>query len=309
MSNHKIIKEKLHQFRETYSYSEELLHLLFETLGEKYKNKKSKNSVLNNNIKQMTFITPDENVKKSFEKKKMDFLIKSKTDADIECNNNLDGEMLNNSEKKENKQLTTFTTNSSKLQIKDKKFDRKVNNYNNSVSNEPTENMLKKENSVFISKTIEKNKPIKNKVHNEEIDNSDDPVLNEDISNKFLKDDSIDVKLNSKIADPFFMTKDNNEYLSIAMKETVCNNDREYHVEKNKRNTNKSKIKLDEEIINIKRFRKQGESRISNAKHFISTTNEKLNELPVHPSWEAKRKQQASIQNIQFKGKKIKFDE
>lgn len=116
-------------------------------------------------------------------------------------------------------------------------------------------------------------------------------------------------------ADSFFFTRDNKEYLSISAK--PINDSEEFQVDHKEPRRIKPQSKSERFPSNHKQFKpKSNQSNsLGKRKNFDSTrgkpcdTKDAFAAPALHPSWIAKKKQSTIIQNSQFQGKKIKFDD
>lgn len=113
--------------------------------------------------------------------------------------------------------------------------------------------------------------------------------------------DSID--MSDSAVDPFFVTKDNKEYLSVSMKET----------QQNRLENDVEEITRDRSDNVAKRFkakRKEFPVPDRQKKDDFKCSNTRKESFTLHPSWAAKKNPLNSgiLQPEKFVGKKIKFD-
>jgi len=122
-------------------------------------------------------------------------------------------------------------------------------------------------------------------------------------------------------ADPFFITKDDKEYLSIFAKQAQVDEKVSIDTKRTERlkpqkkaervfpnrSHSKSKMNQKNDSFSNSTFAKRKGSDFTRQKH--SRANDVSTAISLHPSWEAKKKLSTVLQNSQFQGKKIKFDE
>lgn len=122
-------------------------------------------------------------------------------------------------------------------------------------------------------------------------------------------------------ADPFFITKDDKEYLSVSAKQAQVDEKISIDTESTERlkpqkkaervfpnrSHLKSKMNPNNGGFSNSTFAKRKGSDFTRQKR--SSINDVSTATSLHPSWEAKKKLSTVLQNSQFQGKKIKFDE
>lgn len=123
----------------------------------------------------------------------------------------------------------------------------------------------------------------------------------------------------SGAVDPFFLTKDNTEYISVSAKENTNNAKPEPHNEPSfeMEHSDEPRFGYDSKRSKKSFFgheagsRKRQDREVLRSKNSFSRTSNKFESKEIendslHPSWAAKKK---LTQIVQFEGKKIKFDE
>lgn len=287
-------------FREKYADWKETLPILFETLGDKHLNKKKKPKA-SVDSGQRKVKTKNTNQEKSSPKVTYVHTTSGTWLVEDMNNSEANGQPEDPVENKEKKNNVQASISNSKAKSE---YEKPLKNQEN-VRNSSRPDNFKKTDHGNDSDPEEKDGASKNDVEsptNSSGEESDDHE-NEDNEPEIKH---LPVEKVTKTVDPFFVTKDNKEYLSFNVISNPTSSEEKKPPFKKKFEVSFSKPKSFDKGSNSKPFRKnweQSDVRIPVKREYPVIAKE---EKALHPSWEAKRKQS----NIsQFQGKKIKFDD
>lgn len=279
IADHRPLYSKVKAFREKYPDWKETLPLLFDTLGERYQEKKKKVVSKNqtNNNKNKTKLT---------ENKSKSTIENQKKTSNVTYIENKSG---------------TWRVEEIKPSEENTKCDRIFVQNSENESDIINKSSSDKINRLAKSKEVTKNKSHK-KLRNDDTVKMDreenrKEIVKKESTKKESKENEtpFDSEKVTRTIDPFFVTKDNKEYLSVNVVSNTTNvEEKQPHFTPTKFKTDFSKPKSYEK--NTKSFKMDVPKKYSKIE---------MKEETLHPSWEAKRKQ-SSI--TKFEGKKIKFD-
>ncbi len=318
--NHKCIAEKIEAFRIAYPRWKHVLEYLLSTLGEKYKDKKSKKTKASSVGSKL--------------KKKSDDIKKMKTvGSDLKKISDDKKKVRTNQDSRK-----SFTNNSGIWFVEEIKNDQpnlesnqRTNDEFKGRSSYKNENLVNtdrlygedNQNEVTESKTINSHKNKKAAVNINNAKARDDSLAPTRINYKESlneeKNIPADGNTTKAAADPFFVTKDNKSYMSISIKDIKNDSEESQNEDHNerksfisfKKSTNIDRKPKQEFFRNGRKFTSYDHNKKFTGNPRSSRTFETKPEksAPLHPSWEAKRKQSFVIQQCQFQGKKIKFED
>ncbi|XP_065225970.1 serum response factor-binding protein 1-like [Planococcus citri] len=331
ISDHRPVHSKVKAFRETYPDWKETLPLLFDSLGDRYQEKKKKKLTTKNKTKSIdnksksTSENPKKTAKVTYIENKLGtWRVEEIVPSKEKTNNSNKFDRDNFNEKKDH--VTNNPCNDG-IELPQKKEKIKKDKSLGKVKNSDADKVSRKE-FVEDETVIKLSKENENPIIEEKITRTVDPFfvtkdnIKKDKSHskvknseagevsqkKFVEDETV-IKLSkenenpiieekiTRTVDPFFVTKDNKEYLSVSIANNTSN------IEEKKPDFPSKKFKNDfsESKTREKNNRKRSRVDVPEKYSKIETKEETL-----HPSWEAKRKQ-SSI--TKFQGKKITFDD
>lgn len=354
MACHKSVHQKVLEFREKFPGWKKLLILLLESLGEKYKNKKPKKPVVSKKKEKKSNSTAKN--KNSVDKEKLKVpnttraaCVKSSSGLwAVAKYESVDGGCCKGESEDTNDKAdfildeitgsTKVWNSESKLRLKNSSSpDRNVKT-EPAIEKISEENVTNTESSLAhkisnVSNAKPELKKLRVPNRNVEIDpsaemNSEKIMKTESNSilfksgKNFKKPENVSTSnVPEVVADPFFITKDNKEYLSISAKH--INDTEESPVDYKESKISNPQLKSIRFHTKPNQFKSKSyqnndgfsNSKFGKRKHFDSVREKPGNAkdasaaTSLHPSWEAKKKLTTTIQNSQFQGKKIKFDD
>lgn len=314
--HHPVVSEKVVNFRKKFPDWKESLFPLLEALGERYKKKKPAKKQVNrkSQVSHLEDTTSEVKLNKNAQLNHKSQLPSKENTSDMKLNKNSTEIIQNKSGTWTVKKLRNNKTTSNgvvqKKSINLKFHDRDESEKNSDLLSHPEKNKVIQYTGLSIKKT-ETDLGVENIQNNgQRPAKHDQPVDANNATPNVL----------SGAIDPFFLTKDNTEYISISAKDNTIDTELKPKIESqpkiqyhDKPNFNFTKYGKSTQSKNASSYKQPENSRkvlqrgnaASKSYKFESCNRSKENDA-LHPSWEAKKK---LSQIVQFQGKKIKFDE